>query len=253
MIRAILVDDELPSLKTLEWQLHKYCHDVEIIAACGSAAEGIDAITNNKPDVVFLDIEMPRMNGFDMLEKLKPIGFIVIFITAYDKFAIRAFRCSALDYLLKPVDKVDLEEAVEKIKKYHGQNHQNQDDRIELLLDQVKYLQQDQPVHKIALTTLDSYVFVDVSEIIHCASERNYTRVYLKGGKNIVVAKTLKLVEELISSRNFFRTHHSYLINLNNIKKMTKEDGGYIVMNNDAVVPLSRGKREDFFSLFSKL
>lgn len=234
----------------MEWQLGQYCPDIEIVALCGSPDEGIAAITSMAPDLIFLDIEMPHMSGFDMLRQLKSVNFAVIFTTAFDQFAVKAFRYSAVDYLLKPIDKDDLIEAVDKVKKYHGRYPQ---DRIELLLDQVKLLKGDQQAHKIALTTLDSYVFVDVDDILYCASERNYTRVFLNGGKNVVVAKTLKLVEELISSRNFFRVHHSYLINVNSIKRFNKEDGGYIVMANEANVPLSRAKREEFFALFSKL
>jgi len=250
MIKSILIDDEAHSLKTLEWQLGQYCPDIEIISSCGSADEGIAAIKSKGPDLVFLDIEMPSMNGFEMLHQLQPLNFAIIFTTAYDRFAIKALQHSAIDYLLKPIDKDDLIEAVGRVKKYLGQN---QNHKIELLMDQVKLLQEDQQKHKIALTTLDSYVFVDAEDIIYCSSERNYTRVFLHGGKNIVVAKTLKLVEELISSRSFFRSHHSYLINVNGIKQYKREDGGYIVMANDAAVPLSRTKRDEFFSLFSKL
>jgi two-component system LytT family response regulator len=250
MIRSILIEDEAGSRKTLAWQLGKYCPNIEIVAACSSAAEGITAITLEKPALVFLDIEMPHMSGFEVLQQLQPINFGVIFTTAYDQFAIKAFRYSAVDYLLKPIDKDDLIKAVEKVKKHQGQD---QNDKIELLLEQVKSLKKDQQIHKIALTTLDSYVFVDTEDIIYCASQRNYTRVFLKDGKNIIVAKTLKLVEELISSSYFFRAHHSYLINVNNIKEFKKEDGGLIVMKNDARISLSRGKRDEFFSLFSKL
>jgi two-component system LytT family response regulator len=250
MIRSILIEDETRSLKTLEWQLNQYCPEIEIIAACESAKEGIAAINNLKPQLVFLDIEMPHMNGFEMLEKLQPVNFTVIFTTAYDQFAIKAFRFSATDYLLKPIDKDDLIEAVGKVKKIHGEKH---NDRIELLLDQVKLLSQGRKIHKIALTTQDSYVFVDVEDIIYCASERNYTRIFLKDGKNIIVAKTLKLVEELIATDQFFRAHHSFLINVDSIKQFAKEDGGNIIMTNDAKIPLSRGKRDEFFTRFSKL
>jgi two-component system, LytTR family, response regulator len=250
MIRSILVDDEARSRKTLEWQLNQYCPEIEIITSCASAEEGILAINNFKPELVFLDIEMPHMNGFEMLQNLQPVNFAVIFTTAYDQFAIKAFRYSAADYLLKPIDKDDLQEAVEKVKKLYNENHH---DKIGMLLEQVKLLSQGQSVQKIALTTHDSYVFVDVADMIYCESERNYTRVFLASGKNIIVAKTLKLVEELIASNNFFRAHHSYLINMNNIKQFIKEDGGQIVMKNDAKIPLSRGKRDEFFALFSKL
>jgi two-component system LytT family response regulator len=250
MIRSILIEDETRSRKTLEWQLNQYCPGVEIVASCESAKEGIDAIKKFNPELVFLDIEMPHMNGFEMLENLQPINFSVIFTTAYDQFAIKAFRFSAVDYLLKPIDKDDLVEAVEKVKKIHGENHR---DKIELLLDQVKLLSQGQKIHKIALTTQDSYVFVDVGDIMYCASERNYTRIFLKDGKNIIVAKTLKLVEELISTDQFFRAHHSFLINVDSIKQFDKDDGGQIIMTNDTKIPLSRGKRDEFFTMFSKL
>jgi len=247
VIRSILIDDEARSIKTLQWQLAQYCPEVEIIGSYDSAAEGMAAIREKKPDLVFLDIEMPNMGGFEMLERLQPLDFAIIFTTAYDRFALKAFRYSAVDYLLKPIDKDDLCEAVSRVKKDHGKDQQA---RIELLLE---HLSGDQPIRKIVLSTLDSFVFVDIADIIYCESERNYTRVFLKEGKNIVVAKTLKLVEELISSRSFFRAHHSFLINLNNIKQFKKEDGGYIVMSNDASIPISRTKREEFFALFSKL
>jgi two-component system LytT family response regulator len=165
-------------------------------------------------------------------------------------FAIKAFRFSAADYLLKPIDKDDLIEAVRKVKKVYDKNSS---DKIELLLDQVKLLSQGKKLHKISLTTQDSYVFVDVPDIMYCASERNYTRIFLKDGKNIIVAKTLKLVEELIASEQFFRAHHSFLINVDSVKQFAKEDGGGIIMTNDAKIPLSRRKREEIFTMFSKL
>lgn len=248
MIKCILVDDEKNALEMMEWLLKTYCPQVEIVAMCSSAEEGIAAINANKPDVVFLDIEMPKMNGFDMLEQFDKLFFDVVFCTAYDQFAIKAFKYAALNYLLKPVDPDDLKATIERIEEKRTVPTREQ---FDLLLQNIH-----QPVkvtpQRIALTTGDGLVFVSTQDIIYCEAESNYTHVVLSGGKKILVSKVLKEIDEALSGPDFYRVHSSYLININRIKKFIRGDGGYIVMDNDASINISRNRRQEFMELFSR-
>ncbi|MEL6926166.1 MAG: response regulator, partial [Bacteroidota bacterium] len=186
-LRAILIDDELACTETLAIELAAYCPDVEVIARCNSAEEGLRSIINLKPDLVFLDIEMPWMNGFELLEKLPGIDFSVIFVTAYDQFAIKAFRFSAVDYLLKPIDKSELIEAVEKVKKRTPDNNGNE--QLKFLLENIKH--QNDPLPNIALPTMEGLDFVAVKDIIYCESDNNYTKLYQQSGKMLLLSKPL--------------------------------------------------------------
>ncbi len=248
MIRCILVDDEKNALEMMEWLLKTYCPNVEIIAMCNSAEQGIDAIHKFKPDVVFLDIEMPRMNGFDMLEKFDKLFFDVVFCTAYDQFAIKAFKYSALNYLLKPVDPDDLKATVERIEERKAIPTKEQ---FELLLQNIHHPARSTP-QRIALTTNDGMIFVPTSDIIYCEAESNYTKVVLSGSKKIVVSKVLKDIDEALSGPDFCRVHSSFLINVNRIKKYVRGDGGYLIMDDDANISISRNRRQEFMDLFSK-
>lgn len=248
MIRCILIDDEKNALEMMEWLLKTYCPEVEILAMCNSSEQGVEQIHKLRPDLVFLDIEMPNMNGFDMLEKFDNIFFDVIFCTAYDQFAIRAFKYSALDYLLKPVDPDDLKAALKKISRKQQSPSRQQ---FELLLQTMKQEARSTP-QRVALTTGDGLIFVPTSEIIYCEAESNYTQVVLTGGKKILVSKVLKDIDEVLSGPDFYRVHSSYLININRIKKLVRGDGGYIIMDNDATVSISRSRRQEFMELFEK-
>ena len=236
MIHCILIDDETNSLEMMEWLLKTYCPQVTIAAMCNSGEKGIEAINKYKPDVVFLDIEMPHMNGFDMLEQIGRLSFDVVFCTAYDQFAIKAFRYSALNYLLKPVDPDDLKETVRRLEAKQSIPTREQ---IELLLQNIKTANRP-TVPRIALTTSDGLIFVSTSEIIYCEAESNYTNIVLQGGKKIMVSKVLKDIDEALSGPDFFRVHNSYLVNLNHIKKFVRGEGGYVVMDNDATISISR-------------
>jgi two-component system, LytTR family, response regulator len=248
MIRCILIDDESNSLEMMEWLLKTYCPQVKIEAMCNAAAKGIEAIKNYKPDLVFLDIEMPHMNGFDMLEQFDKLSFDVVFCTAYDQFAIRAFKYSALNYLLKPVDPEDLKETIRRIEEKKSTPSKEQ---IELLFENIK--QTIKPTaQRIALTTGDGLIFVPTHDILYCQAESNYTSVMLSGGKKIVVSKVLKEIDEALSGPDFFRVHNSYLINLNRIAKFVRGDGGYVVMEDGATVSISRSRRQEFMELFEK-
>ncbi len=248
MITCILIDDERNALEMMEWLLKTYCPQVRILDMCLSAEAGIEAIHKKKPDVVFLDIEMPKMNGFDMLEQFDTLSFDVVFCTAYDQFAIKAFHYSALNYLLKPIDPDDLISTVKRIEERKSIPTKEQ---FALLLQNMQQPTKTTP-HRIALTSGDGLIFIPTSDIVYCEAESNYTTVVLTGGKKVVVSKVLKEIDEALSGPDFFRVHSSFLINLNHIKKFVRVDGGYIVMDNDATINISRSRRQEFMEMFSK-
>lgn len=248
MIQCILIDDERNALEMMEWLLKTYCPEVEIVAMCNSAQQGIEAIREHKPDVVFLDIEMPRMNGFDMLEQFDKLTFDVVFCTAYDQFAIRAFKYSALNYLLKPVDPDDLKATIARIVERKSMPTKEQ---LQLLMQHIHQPVKSTP-QRIALTTNDGMIFVPTADIIYCEAESNYTTVVLQGGRKVIVSKVLKDIDEALSGPDFCRVHSSFLINVNRIKKYVRGDGGYLIMDDDANISISRNRRQEFMELFSK-
>lgn len=248
MIKCILVDDERNALEMMEWLLKTYSPQVEIVAMCNSATQAIEAINKYKPDLVFLDIEMPKMNGFDMLEQFDKLTFDIVFCTAYDQFAIRAFKYSALNYLLKPVDPDDLKATIERIEEKRTVPTKEQ---FELLLQNIHQPAKTTP-RRIALTTNDGLIFVPTNDIIYCEAESNYTSIILANGKKILVSKVLKEIDEALGGADFYRVHSSFLININRIKKFVRGDGGYIVMDNDAPITISRSRKQEFMELFSK-
>lgn len=247
MIRAICIDDEKNSLEMIEWLLKTYCPEVEIIAMTQLPEEGVNLIQQLHPDVVFLDIEMPRMNGFDVLEKLKEIKFEVIFTTAYDQFAVKAFRYAAFNYLLKPIDSEELMGTVARLKQKLSVPGTAQ---IELLLQSV--LNKEKQIDRIALSTNDGLIFVQTKDISYCQAESNYTKVVLENQQKILVAKTLKEIDETLAGKDFFRVHHSYLVNVNHIQKFVRGEGGYIIMPDGTQITISRSKKDEFFQLFAK-
>jgi len=239
MIKALIIDDEMHCLKTLSMLLKEYCPDVQVVKLCENAEDGIEAIKKFKPDLVFLDIEMPHMNGFEMLEKFSEISFALIFTTGYDQYAIKAFRFSALDYLLKPIDHDELKKAVEKVDR-HLQHPLPQ--QLEILLQKIH--SQSPPINKIALPTMEGLQMIPVNSIISCESDRNYTVLLLKGKQKIIVSKILKEIEEMLEEHSFLRVHHSYIVNLNEINKYVKGEGGYLVMSDGSSVDVSRSRKD---------
>ncbi|MFY8037357.1 MAG: LytR/AlgR family response regulator transcription factor [Cyclobacteriaceae bacterium] len=247
-MRAILIDDENNALDMLEWILQKHCPHIQIIAKCDSPLVGLEEIKKHKPDLIFLDIEMPQLNGFDLLERLGPHDADVIFTTAYNQFAIRAFKICALDYLLKPIDPDDLKAAIQKAE---NKKSKVSTDQLDMLLS---YMKQEKPKSKrIALTASDHLVFVETDKIVYCESDSNYTIFFLTTGEKVMVSKTLKDVEEILEGMDFFRIHASYLINMKHVSKFTRGDGGYVVMSNNQHITVSRKKKDEFFELFSKI
>lgn len=244
---ALLVDDEKHCRDVLSLLLKRYCPTVQIIATCANGLEGKTAIETLHPDLVFLDIEMPGMNGFEMLEACRHNGFRVIFTTAFNEYAIKAIRHNALDYILKPVDKDELVQAVAKAE-------QEVSAQVPTRIDQLLgYLQNQNVGGRIALPTLEGLQIIDSEDIYYCESDGGYTRFAMKSGQIILISKTLKEVEEVLETKGFCRVHHSYLINLRYVQRYIRGDGGEVVMANNKTLPVSRNKKQEFLSLLEKI
>lgn len=241
MIRAMIIDDETKGRMALREKLNAFCPEVEVVAEAASGSEAISLINQHRPQLIFLDIEMPRMTGFEMLNQIPDKSFHIIFTTAYDQYAIQAIKYAAFDYLLKPVDIDELKSAVARIAETKTPQTAKQ---AELLAANLQ--QKASSLHKLAIPTLDGLHFYDIKDIIYLEANSNYTNLYLAGKVKIIASKTLKEFEELLSGDQFFRTHHSFIINLNYIKRYIKGDGGQIEMQNGAIVDVSRRKKEEF-------
>jgi len=245
MLKAIIIDDEPDCVKLLALQLKMYCPQVQVVAECTESETGFTKIKELLPDIVFMDIEMPVMNGFQLLEKIGAIKFSLVFVTAYDQFAVKAFRFSALDYLLKPIDGKDLKAAVEKAE----QRLYPQAQQLSLLKEQMHGGIKNLP-DKIALPYQNGVIFAEIKNVIYCESDNNYTRFYTEDGKKYVVAKTLGDIQEILEERNFLRIHRQYLINLSHIKKYVRGEGNYVIMSNDQSVPVARNQKERLIEKF---
>ena len=245
MLTAIIIDDESNSRNALLQKIIKYCTEVTVIAACENGEQGIETIETKKPDIVFLDVEMPRMNGFTMLQQLNQHNFEIIFITAYDHYAIKAIKYSALDYLVKPVEVADLKTAVEKAAEKRKKATGNI--ALEMLLQNLMNKEKEQ--HRIAIPSMEGLQFVATGNIIYLEAQSNYTNFYLINNKKITVAKTLKDFEELLPNSIFIRIHHSYIININCIEKYIKGDGGQVMMKNGVSLDVARRKKEEVLKI----
>ena len=242
-IKAVIVDDERHCRETLLKLLEWIESEVEVLESFGNPLEAITYIRKHEIDLLFLDIDMPECNGFDMLSRLGKFDFDIIFTTAYDEYAIKAFEVDALAYLLKPIGEEDLSTVLNKISQQKSRKLNEAK-----LMKLVEGLNKRTGLQKIAIPTLEGLEFLKKSEIIRCASEGNYTRIFIENKKPLLISKTLKLVAELIDDEEqFIRPHASHLINLNFIAKYIKGAGGQIIMEDGFVVPVSKQKKSDFF------
>ncbi|HEY1039758.1 MAG TPA: LytTR family DNA-binding domain-containing protein [Bacteroidia bacterium] len=248
MLKAIIVDDEKISREILNDYVKKYCPDVEVMALAESASHGIEAIKKHKPDVVFLDVEMPKGNGFDMLEQLDEINFETVFVTAFDNYAIQALNHSAAYYILKPVSIDELIAAVEKIKLQKAKNQPNVHTRILLENIHATGVQQQ----KIVLPLQDGFEVVSMQDIIHCVAHDNFTDFYFVSKQKMMICRTLKFYEELLSESGFLRVHKSHLINLDHVVKYTRGKGGQVTMSNNDVIDVSPNKKDELMEKFEK-
>jgi two-component system, LytTR family, response regulator len=239
MITTTIVDDEPDCCESLVILLERYCPEVKVLDICYSAEAAINSIKEQPPQILFLDIEMPFMNGFEMLEKLGSINFELIFTTSYDRYAIKAIRFSALDYLLKPVDREELQRAVQKAARRNKHAFPQQ---LDILLQKLK--NPAIPISKIAIPTMEGFQLLAAESIISCESDGNYTHLFLKDKRKITASRNLKDIEELLEDYPFIRIHHSHIVNINEVEKYIKGEGGYLIMSDGSSVNVSKSRKE---------
>lgn len=239
MITAIIIDDEQNCIDSLIFDLQNHCKDVEILESCTTPKQGLLSIKKHKPDLVFLDVQMPWMSGFEMLELIDEINFAIIFTTAFDQFAAKAFRISAIDYLLKPIDVNDLKEAIKKASEKIQQKLGT--DNIANFLQNIKKPEAKQ---RIAVPGREGYEFIEAGKIIYAKAEGSYTHVFLDDKRKLIVSKTLSDIEELLPAEHFQRIHHSTLVNLSHVTHLFKTDGGFVVLDNGEKLAVSKTKKE---------
>lgn len=248
VLRTIIIDDEQGVRKNLEKVLKRHCPHVRLVSEANGVESGVKAIRKYNPDLILLDIKMNDGTGFDLLKQLEPVDFKVIFITAYDQYAIKAIKFSALDYLLKPIDPDDLVEAVKKAEKLVVQELNQQ---LGTLADNMQT--QDVSKKKIILKTFENIHLVKLQDIIFCECLDNYTNFHLINGRQILVSNTLKEYDEILSEFGFFRAHKSYLINLIHIDRFEKSDGGSIVLTNEIKLPVASRKKDQLLEMIHKI
>jgi two-component system, LytTR family, response regulator len=235
LLKTIIIDDEPDSIKLLELQLTQHCPEIEIAGTYTSSVKALPGIEKIQPDLIFLDIEMPVMNGFELLEKILHLHFSVIFITAYNQYALKAFRFNAVDYLVKPVDADDLTQAVLKAMK-----------RVKPTVTQLSQMQKQlrgEPATRIAIPGQQGVSFIDLDEIVYCEASNNYSKLILADGNRFLISKTLKDVQEVLEEEHFLRVHRQYIINLNHVKHFNRNEG-ILTMDNGDHIPIARNQKE---------
>jgi two-component system, LytTR family, response regulator len=247
-IKAIIVDDEQHCIDALQTMLQKKCPEVTVLGGVNSVREAKELIIELQPDVVFLDVEMPHQNGFELLKMFDKITFDVIFTTAYEQYALKAIKFNALDYLLKPFSVKELQDAIQKCISRRNAVNSGQPEAtispLEVFLQNMKTLHQTHK--KIALPTINGLVFMPVQNIVRCESTGNYTRIFFTDKKNLMVSRPLKEFEELLTDVDFFRVHNSHLINLQQMQSYIQGEGGFALMSDGTQVEISRRRKADF-------
>ncbi|MEA2042682.1 MAG: LytTR family DNA-binding domain-containing protein [Bacteroidota bacterium] len=242
MRTAVIIDDESKIQNSLNQIINDFTEGIELIGKAGNVRDGLHLIKNTTPDIVFLDIEMPDGSGFDLLKLLPQLNFSLIFCTAHNEYAVEAFKYSAVDYILKPFEIVDVVKAVERAQ--NTINLRNKNDSIKQLLNEVS----DSKKEKIVLKTSTDVHIVQIDEIYNCESESGYTTFMFKGDKKILVSKNLKEFDYLLNNHDFIKTHQSHMVNMNVIERYHKRDGGYLILSNGREIPISVRKKEAVLS-----
>jgi two-component system, LytTR family, response regulator len=245
-LKVIIIDDEPDCVRLLELQLERHCPNVTVIGSTSNSEDGLIMLLKTPPDLLYLDIEMPHLNGFDLLEKVGDLTFQVVFTTAYDRYAVRAFKFSALDYLLKPIDPVELKATVEKA----AQKVQVVQQQLDLLKQQ---LLSPRRSSRIALPQLNGFIIADIEQIIYCESDSNYTRFHMKNNEQYLICRSLGEVENLLEGYTFFRPHKQFLVNTNEIKRVIRDDGTILELSNGMQVPVSRQKLDGVKQIFNRI
>lgn len=242
MIRTVLIDDEIDSIRILERLLDTYCPQVKIVGKANGVETGIHSIQTARPDLVLLDVEMTQGSAFDLLNQLQPINFQIIFVTAFDNYAIKAYKYSAVDYLLKPVDIDDLCAAIERVtQKIQGKSFL---DQMQVLLHNVETFHLSQ--QKMAVPTLTGLIFIAIRDIMRFEAKGSYTTIYLNNGEQIMATRNIKEYEDLLPAVIFCRVHNSHIINLHKIQKYHKGRGGYVIMEDGSSIEVASRRREEF-------
>ena len=246
MINTILIDDEPKNIKVLKGMLQEFCPQVRLTGEADNSRSGKKLILEKKPELVFLDIEMPYGNGFDLLNELMPIDFEVVFVTAFDKYMLQALKYSALDFLLKPVNIEELKNAVKNAEVRIRKNSINQ--QLQVLLENFK--KPDPGLKKIAVPSADGFDFILISDIIRCEAQGAYTKIYINNSRQVLVSRPLKDYEALLPENLFFRIHSSHLINLNYVKKYNRGRGGLVELDDGSVIEVAARRKDDFLKRF---
>ena len=249
MIKIIIVEDEANILATTQKILLEYCQDTEVVGIASDVQSAVELLRNNETDLALLDISIPGGTIFDVLKQLGNVRFKIIFITAHEEYALQAIKFSAFDYLLKPIDPLELIKAVNHVSKVIKK--ENIDIQLSALLSNIGVVSPDSQM--IILKTLESIHLINVNDIVRCESDSSYTTFYISSGKKILVSKTLKEYDELLSASGFFRVHQSHLINLKQIDRFEKGDGGYLVMKDKSIIPVSFRRKEALLNAFDKI
>jgi two-component system LytT family response regulator len=249
MIKALIIEDEQKSREMLAMLVEQNCPTLQLVGQAKNVQEGAEMIKSLKPDLIFLDIQMPDGTGFDLLEQVQDKKFEIIFTTATDKHALKAIKYSACDYLLKPLDIDELKVAVEKVSSKKNQNPTMEN--LQFLIQHLK--RADDNYQKITLPTGNAYEIVNIKDIIRCEADASYTHFYLVGGKKLMVSASLKHYEDLLPENEFIRVHHQHLINMNHVARYLKQDGGYAVMSDGTQIEISRRKKDSFMERLNKV
>jgi len=246
MIRSLIIDDEPNNIESMELLLANNCENILVSGTALNAQDGFELINSHKPDLIFLDIQMPGQGGFDLLKRFSRYDFEIIFVTAYDQYGIQAIKFSAIDYLLKPLQAEELKKAVEKVQKKMDQKKENL-----LLINLLEYLKdkENKPNHKLALATNRETLFVSPDKVVRCESSNAYTIFYFDDRPKLTVSKPIYEYEELLTEYGFIRCHQSHLVNRKYIKSWRKEDGGYLLLEDGAAIPVSRSKKDSVFEM----
>lgn len=243
MIEAVVIDDEIKAIQSLTWELTNFSDEIKVVASFTDPYEALNYLDGNIPDCVFLDIEMPIMDGFQFMQKVKNREYPIVITTAYNQYAIKALKNEAIDYLLKPIDTDDLNDTIVKIKKYNQKN-----DTIERLERLLLGFNSNKANKRITINTDGKLIFLNSDEIMYAESDGNYSTLYLDDGNKVVLTKKLKEVDDMLTLENFFRVHNSYIVNVNKVKEFIKTDGYLVLQSNDRI-PVSRQKKSNFLDL----
>ena len=247
-LKTLIVDDEQDAVNFINSIIEEYCPSLEVVAKANNIVQGAAAINDKKPDLVFLDVEMPNGNGFDLLAQFPEKDFEVVFITAFNHYAIKAIKFSAVDYILKPINIHEFIEAVNRVVKKRSERPSQGNENLKILMENLR----TSPPSRMAIPTADGMEYLNPREIIRIEADRSYSWFFLTGGRKILVSKHLKEFQELLSDRHFFRSHNSHLINLKYVKKYIRKEGGYIEMTDGVIIPVSRNRKDLFLAHMAK-